>query len=635
MNNIRWFVSFCNNKNLQHIRNSSNSKSHRVELISTFNNKNLVYVSRDSTNQIESYSNSNIDVLFEGFLWDKNKIQITTSENNNLKNLSQSQIIFYLYRKYGEDFINYIKGIFFIIIWDRQNDLVICYRDRMGFVPFFYNQSGDNYTFSTTIKGLLLNSSVKKTCNRAAIADHLYHRWPKEEETFYENIIRLRQGHRLKIKNNGSELSNYWNIDQKWIEENWVTEDIEVMFETILERSIKNTLEIGKNSIFLSGGLDSVSVGAYLKRICDKKLDYKPLALSLKFQHPECDEEEVQRTVAESLLIPQYITPLNNAYGAENLFKRSLEFNNKLSSPLLNFWLPGYYHLADKARSEGYDVILTGGGGDEWLGVNPYYMADLLSSYDFKGVFKFLINYHKSFDSTIIQSLYYSLFKFGVRPLLANQIDSLLPDYWKANRKERYLNSCPDWLAPDPNLKSEILSRASERFELDELKRAAEGKYGYYFRGIEEQYSHNLTSWEMEEGYEYSQSLNVTLYHPYWDSDMIEFLACIKPEHLNIGGRSKGIVRNLMSERFPQVDFKNQKKVNSVKYYFNILKSNYSSIDKKIKEYNSLTVLGIIDKHSIKNLMDQLQRNDNNSYLYHLWDICNAESWILNNFNDI
>jgi len=631
MNNIRWFVSFCSDKNLQLIKNSSKTSDYSLKIISTINNKNLILLSNELSNGLDLYANSNIDVLFQGFIWDKDELTKLININNKCS-ISDAQLIFYLYRQYGENFIKSVKGIFFIFIWDRHNDLILGYRDRMGFFPFFYYQNDNNFTFSTTIKGLLLNSTVKNICNRAALADHLSHRWPKEEETFYEDIVRLRQGHKLRIKNNSYNLSKYWQLDQKWIEDNWINEDINERFETILEKSIRNSLEIGKNSIFLSGGLDSVSVGAYLTRICEKNYDYKPQALSLKFLDPECDEEEVQCSIAGSLSIPHYITPLNHAYGSDNLFEKSLEFNDKLSSPLLNFWLPGYYHLAKKAKSNGYDVVLTGGGGDEWLGVNPYYMADLIKSYNFRGIYRFLMNSHLSFKSTLFKTLYYSFFQFGLRPLISSKLNIFFPDYWKSNRKERYVNVYPDWIAPDKILKEELISRSSERFELEEQKRIDMGKYTYYFRGIEEQYSHTLTSWEMEENFEYSQSLNIVLFHPYWDSDMIEFLACIKPESLNSGGRSKGIVRTLMTDKFPNVDFKNQKKVYSVDYYYKILKDNYSDIDIKIKNYNSLSDLGIIDKKSVNRVIDKIYNGNKYSDAYRLWDISNTEKWLINKF---
>ena len=50
--------------------------------------------------------------------------------------------------------------------------------------------------------------------------------------------------------------------------------------------------------------------------------------------------------------------------------------------PMWNLWAPAYTALARHAVARGRRVILTGRGGDEWLTMSPYLLADQLKRGD-------------------------------------------------------------------------------------------------------------------------------------------------------------------------------------------------------------------------------------------------------------
>ena len=106
--------------------------------------------------------------------------------------------------------------------------------------------------------------------------------------------------------------------------------------------------------------------------------DSAPLALSLGFPHPECDERVRQKAVAHDLGLCQLFMDFDEALGSRPLLEQTFELNEKTAAPILNPWLPAYIELARRARLDGVRIILTGQGGDEWLGAAPLLAADLI-----------------------------------------------------------------------------------------------------------------------------------------------------------------------------------------------------------------------------------------------------------------
>ena len=52
---------------------------------------------------------------------------------------SEIELILYLYKKYGSDFVYKLKGQFAIYIYDKFNNKIFLFRDRFGIRPLFYS----------------------------------------------------------------------------------------------------------------------------------------------------------------------------------------------------------------------------------------------------------------------------------------------------------------------------------------------------------------------------------------------------------------------------------------------------------------------------------------------------------------
>ena len=105
---------------------------------------------------------------------------------------------------------------------------------------------------------------------------------------------------------------------------------------------------------------------------------------------------------------------------------------------------------------------MTGSGGDEWLGLSPYYSADLMRSFDFKGLINLVKGIQQSFGNPSRVTLAILLWRFGLRPLLggfvAEGIYKISPQTIRRRRQRSLGSSLPSWIAPDPELKKFYLN---------------------------------------------------------------------------------------------------------------------------------------------------------------------------------
>ena len=259
-------------------------------------------------------------------------------------------------------------------------------------VPALSHRNGQSRLFSNSIDALLLQDGVSNAVDLPVVVDHLRHVWPFADETYFEAVRRVPPGNVLRRDENGARCRRYWDPAPDGNIE-WVRPDEIEQFDALFDQAVARCMAPGPVGIFLSGGLDSVSVAAVATTRARAAGDREPLALSLAFPG-DANEEPVQREVATALGIDQIVLDWDAAVGSRSLLSQVIELSERAPAPVLNLWTPAYDRLADRGRDRGCTSILTGGGGDEWLIVSPFYAADLIRSLDVRGLIR-LYNDHR------------------------------------------------------------------------------------------------------------------------------------------------------------------------------------------------------------------------------------------------
>jgi hypothetical protein len=279
--------------------------------------------------------------------------------------------------------------------------------------------------------------------------------------------------------------------------------------------------------------------------------------------------------------------------------------------------------LGVEGRNRGRQVILTGHGGDEWLTVTPVYAADRWRSLDLRGLLWLSACERRSFPVSPWNLWKNLVWKFGLKPLLttasAGLLDRAAPSALRAYRRLGARKTTPEWVAPDPAVMNELVSRGEAR--------PPRRDRSHYLHELRMALDHPLVSLEMEEVFENGRSLGMPVMTPLLDPDLVDFLYRTPPRLLDHGGRAKGLVRTRLSRRFPELGFERQKKVAATSYSRTVMQREVAAEWNRSGGIPALAELGVASSEHIGPVLARAVEGDYLSQ-FRVWDALNLESWL-------
>jgi asparagine synthase (glutamine-hydrolysing) len=572
------------------------------------------------TTETAAHDASTCTVLFEGVLY--NGRELVSELSLTPAPESRAELLAAAYARLGFDLLPRLSGTFAVVIWDRVRELLLAARDPLGLYPLFFAHSPSSLFLGTSIDLLVRQPGVNGRPNVAALADHLCHRWPDLAETYFEFVKRIPPGHVLSTSGERLEVARYWDPAPGEID--WFGEGEVERFEELFEQSVDRCLARGPAAVYLSGGLDSVSVAAVAADSSRRNDRPPPLALSLVFEHPSANEEETQRNVATTLGLPQKLLPMSEAVGSGGLLWSALELSAASSAPMLSLWNPAYHALGLEGRREGRKAILTGAGGDEWLGVNVVYAADLLRRGDAAGLYRLWRSAQRSYDVTARQAARVLVWEFGARPILRKAAVSLLvraaPYAFADLRRRRLTASTPRYVAPDPELRAALAERHGRSFDPPDPR-------GFYVGAMRRQLDTPVIALQLEEYFERGRRLGMPLLHPFWDADLAAFLWRTPPRFLMRGDRTKGLVRHTLAERFPELGFREHRKLTADDFFTIVLRSEGKAAWERLGGVRALAELGAVDLAETQAFVDAFLAGRRPGEAFRLWYLLSVEAW--------
>ncbi len=281
---------------------------------------------------------------------------------------SDTETIIHLYEEYGENCVNYLRGMFAFAIYDLKNEILFIARDRLGIKPLFYMELNDVFLFGSEIKSILSHPDVVCDIYQPSIVTYFAYGYVPDPDTMFEKIKKLPPGHILIYKRGAINIKKYWDVkfDYSHIlsENDYIDQILHHLNEAVQLRLISD-VPLGA---FLSGGVDSSMVVALMARNMSEPVK----TFSIGFENQSYNELEYARMVSER-------------YGTEHheeIVKPDAEaiINGLISQfdePFADSSaIPTYY--VSKMTRKHVTVSLSGDGGDELFAGYDRYFTDSL-----------------------------------------------------------------------------------------------------------------------------------------------------------------------------------------------------------------------------------------------------------------
>ncbi|MCP5266383.1 MAG: asparagine synthase (glutamine-hydrolyzing) [Burkholderiaceae bacterium] len=297
------------------------------------------------------------------------------AKGHPIRTYSDSEVLLYAYREWGEACVDRLLGMFSFAIWDASRRRLFAARDRIGIKPFYYSFDGDRFVFGSEIKALLADPTISARANERGLRDYLTFQFCLGEKTLFAGISRLEPGQCLTLAIDGSRASlsvrTYWDlhydIDESH-DESWFVDHLAGLIEDSTRVHLRSDVPLGAH---LSGGLDSSTVVC----LAAGMLQSERLKTFTGAFHegPQFDETGYAKQVAESAGTDYHEIFVPGNELATVLPRLMYYMDEPLAGPGV---IPQYYVSQLAARH--VKVVLGGQGGDElFIGYARYLIAYL------------------------------------------------------------------------------------------------------------------------------------------------------------------------------------------------------------------------------------------------------------------
>ncbi|PHS79729.1 MAG: asparagine synthase (glutamine-hydrolyzing) [Rhodospirillaceae bacterium] len=277
----------------------------------------------------------------------------------------------HLYLKYGLDFVDLLRGMYAIAIWDSAKQSLVLSRDPFGIKPLYYATTSRGFAFASEPAVLVAAGLVEAKLNTDKRDELLQLQFTTGQDLAFQGIHRVLPGESLRIE--GGEIverrirAALPSAGVRNIPEAQALKELDDVMTYSVGVHQRSDVPYG---MFLSGGIDSSALLAMMKRMNSEPV----LAFTAGFSGTAvADERELARTLAKS----QGAKHIEIDFGADDFWASLPGVVKHMDDPVADYAVLPTWKLAEKARAEGIKVVLAGEGGDElFAGYGRYRTAN-------------------------------------------------------------------------------------------------------------------------------------------------------------------------------------------------------------------------------------------------------------------
>ena len=437
----------------------------------------------------------------------------------------------------GVDCLNNFRGMFAFAMWNDDNQVLFCTRDRFGIKPFYYTIVGNIYYFASEAKALVpFLNSVEVDID--GFKDYITFQYYLDGKTLFKGIKELLPAHAMLVGDGGIEkIWRYWDVYYN-LDFDHTPQYFERELKSLIEESVtlhlKGDIPFGA---YVSGGLDSSIVASVASYHDEGEL----LGFHGKFNYGnEYDESHYARALGQKCGISIEEVSITAQDFVDNI--RTVIYH--LDYPTMG---PGSFpqFMVAKHASNKRKIMLGGQGGDEIFG----------------GYVRYLIAYFEqcvkaAIDGTIYDGNFIVTYESIIPNLVSlQQYKPLLKQFWQEGLFEdmdkRYFHLINRAGLLQKEIRWEYLVDYSpfetfcSTFHTDSVQNES-----YFDRMTHFDFKSGLPPMlQVEDRVSSAHGIQVRL--PYLDHPLVEFAATIPSNVKFKDGTLKNVLRQAMRDTLP------------------------------------------------------------------------------------
>jgi len=283
-----------------------------------------------------------------------------------------TEVLVHGYEEWGEGFVERLRGMFAIALWDKRRRRLLLARDRFGIKPLYYREAGGSLSFASELKAMLEQPGFSREIDPKAVSAYLAFNSIPAPLTIFAEARKLPPGYLLAWEGGAVSLRRYARVgavpggEPRRGSESDLAEELREVLDDSVRAHLVADVPVG---VLLSGGVDSGALAA----LASARLGEPLRTFSIGFEEEGFDELSRARLVAERYgtdhhelvvrpdaveLLPKLVEAFDEPFGDSSA-------------------LPTY--LVSQLASGHVKTAMSGEGGDELFGGYYTYVADLLA----------------------------------------------------------------------------------------------------------------------------------------------------------------------------------------------------------------------------------------------------------------
>ncbi|HEX2096283.1 MAG TPA: asparagine synthase (glutamine-hydrolyzing) [Solirubrobacterales bacterium] len=336
--------------------------------------RRLSIIDLEGGDQPIANEDGSITVVHNGEIYNYRELRAELERRgHSFRTHSDTEVLVHLYEEHGDDFLERLRGMFAIALWDSQQRRLLLARDRFGIKPLYYRAADGELSFASELKALLEQPGFSREIDPKAVAAYLAFNSIPAPLTVFAEARKLRPGTLLSWHDGELAERRYARPRPVAAERarrgpaGVLADELRETLRDSVRAHLVADVPVG---VLLSGGVDSAGLAALAAG--EEGAGVK--TFSVGFEEASFDELDRARLVARRYGTDHHEIVLRP--NAVELLPKLVEaFDEPFGDSSA---LPTY--LVSELAAQHVKVALSGEGGDELFGGYYTYVADQLAS---------------------------------------------------------------------------------------------------------------------------------------------------------------------------------------------------------------------------------------------------------------
>jgi asparagine synthase (glutamine-hydrolysing) len=285
-----------------------------------------------------------------------------------------TEVLVHAYEEHGPAFLQRLRGMFALAIWDTRRRRLLLARDAFGIKPLLWREAGGVLAFASELKALERQPGFREELDPDALEAYFATNSIPSPLSVFRGVRKLAPGHLLEWSPGSAPEVRRWARPKpvpaaavRTEDEDTLAHELRGVLRDSVAAHLVADVPVG---VFLSGGIDSGALAA----LAAEQLREPLRTFSVGFEERTFDELAGAREVASRIGAEHHEVVLRAADAAELLPRVVAAYDEPFGDSSM---LPTF--AVSELAAHHVKVTLSGEGGDELFGGYQTYVAALLA----------------------------------------------------------------------------------------------------------------------------------------------------------------------------------------------------------------------------------------------------------------